>query len=292
MSRDMCPHGYDLREAICGECATPEQLRAEIDRLGTAVFAGEHTHATVMREMTRDFVAMKAERDALRLIVTEKFAERGPYVKPEDAAEVAKWVEHPDAVRTLLGRSITSTTNDGTQVCASCGYDVNDMGVSFNYSHERTCWVAAAWRALGDPRGAADIERAHDEALRMARQRSDGPRLTAAALREAREEYVAGQMRDLSPEMQHMLYGARLVSIGTGIEEMGLDGSLLGELERSPFMDRLSRRMFHERNCALEREHSDTRGMEAVEAEARGIHRMAREVPFNTQGEPIPFERR
>ena len=35
-----------------------------------------------------------------------------------------------------------------------------------------------------------------------------------------------------------------------------------------------------------------TTDADAVEADARMIHRMARELPFSTQGEPIPFVRR
>ena len=45
---------------------------------------------------------MRAELDALRLIVTEKFAGADMYVKPEDAADLAKWAAHPEAVRELL----------------------------------------------------------------------------------------------------------------------------------------------------------------------------------------------
>ena len=30
MSRDMCPHGYDLREGFCVDCATSEQRLAKV----------------------------------------------------------------------------------------------------------------------------------------------------------------------------------------------------------------------------------------------------------------------
>ena len=62
------------------------------------------------------------------------------------------------------------------------------------------CVIAAAWRDLGDPRGAADIERAHEEALRehrpgqwvaMAEERAESRGITTAALwREAMHAHL------------------------------------------------------------------------------------------------------
>lgn len=70
--------------------------------------------------------------DHLRSILPEK-----------DAADVVRWAAHPEAVRELLERA---------------GYEAGESPTDRRR-------VAAAWRALGDPRGAADIERAHEEAL-------------------------------------------------------------------------------------------------------------------------------
>ena len=81
--------------------------------------------------------------------------------------DVARWVEHPDAVRTLLEsdqtHAITSMGEYEGESCDGCTEERSP-------SHERECQIAAAWRAIGDPRGAADIERAHDEALQQETQ--------------------------------------------------------------------------------------------------------------------------
>ncbi len=80
--------------------------------------------------------------------------------------DMAKWVEQPDAVRMLLD---VSPFGDGER-CESCQCDAGEshqtnwVGADQIPTH---CAVAEAWRALGDPRGAADIERAHEEALRQ-----------------------------------------------------------------------------------------------------------------------------
>ncbi len=87
----------------------------------------------------------------------------------------ARWIEYPEAVRELLRHTPTTENAYDELYCVRCDAQSGDV-------HRPACHVAAAWRALGDPRGQADIERAHEEALTMARQRSDGPRLTAADL--------------------------------------------------------------------------------------------------------------
>lgn len=80
-----------------------------------------------------------------------------------DDSEQVRWLENPEAVRELLAAHpvMQATVNgeDGA-VCPECYGNHGD-------AHQRICRVAAAWRALGDPRGAADIERAHEEALRL-----------------------------------------------------------------------------------------------------------------------------
>jgi len=66
--------------------------------------------------------------------------------------DMLTWLEQPEAVRELM--RLSPQTGYRCESCAA--YD--------DFAHERKCAVAAAWRALDDPRGAADIERAWDEA--------------------------------------------------------------------------------------------------------------------------------
>lgn len=70
----------------------------------------------------------------------------------------ATWVEQREHVATLL------KLNPATGYDNSCESCMSDSGSA----HSRMCGVAAAWRALGDPRGAEDIEWAHEEALARA----------------------------------------------------------------------------------------------------------------------------
>lgn len=72
--------------------------------------------------------------------------------------DVARWVEHPEAVRTLLKLALPVGECQGDE--SRC------LGEGDWYAHSARCEVAAAWRSLGDPRGAADIANTHDEALR------------------------------------------------------------------------------------------------------------------------------
>lgn len=85
-----------------------------------------------------------------------------------DDSEQVRWLLNPDAVRALLRHAPTTERYD-EQACPHCEAIHDDTARSI---HSRTCPVAAAWRALGDPRGQADIERAHEEALRDRRQMS------------------------------------------------------------------------------------------------------------------------
>ena len=124
-----------------------------------------------------------AERDealrelaALRLIVTEKFAGADMHVKPEDAADVAKWAANPGAVRELLKHTPQEALFAESIECPACdalqdeAHGITPVGIGPDWP-QRPCPIAAAWRALGDPRGAQDIERAHEEALREHRGR-------------------------------------------------------------------------------------------------------------------------
>lgn len=119
-------------------------------------------------DLAQELAELRAERDALRLIVTEKFAGADLYVKPEDAADVAKWVANVQHVRELLKHEPMTGPELGIQ-CADCLARADQ-------SHHRDCLVAAAWRALGDPHGQADIERAHEEALPEQARRTDAAR--------------------------------------------------------------------------------------------------------------------
>ena len=78
-----------------------------------------------------------------------------------DDSEQVRWLLHPEAVRILLKATPASPCGDREETrCWWCHFHFLDE------AHSRTCVGAAAWRDLGDPRGAADIERAHEEALR------------------------------------------------------------------------------------------------------------------------------
>lgn len=92
-----------------------------------------------------------------------------------DDSEQVRWLLNPDAVRELVKHDpqILEVGLDST-ICPSCEVGPGQAHqalltitgkVAVSPSRQR-CAVAAAWRALGDPRGAADIERAHEEALR------------------------------------------------------------------------------------------------------------------------------
>jgi hypothetical protein len=73
----------------------------------------------------------------------------------------ATWMEQREHVATLL--KLNPRTGE-YYVCQVCEMDDG-------MSHLQACPVAAAWRALGDPRGAEDVERAHEESLRQESQR-------------------------------------------------------------------------------------------------------------------------
>lgn len=104
--------------------------------------------------MTLDPKALAVFLDAAR----ECFGELAP--------EVAKWVEHPEAVRELLDFDPVSARGGAEEeFCPACDVHLTTESHGASKRNEH-CPVAAAWRALGDPRGAADIERAHEEALR------------------------------------------------------------------------------------------------------------------------------
>lgn len=98
------------------------------------------------------------------------------------ADDMLTWLAHPDAVRALLKLYVYAGWGE---LCQECGGAEGD-------SHLRSCAIAAAWRALGDPRGQADIERACEEAewedkrrYRERRMREAGLNASAASLGES-----------------------------------------------------------------------------------------------------------
>ena len=80
-----------------------------------------------------------------------------------DDSEQVRWLLHPEAVRELL-HAASAPVDDFSEyrACLACSEPPH-------MAHLQGCRIAAAWRDLADPRGAADIERAHEEALAQAR---------------------------------------------------------------------------------------------------------------------------
>lgn len=151
--------------------------------------------------MTLDPKALAVLADALRSALPES-----------DAAEVLRWATHPEAVRELLKHASGEEFDSGGESrCAACfSHDV----------HYRTCRIAAAWRALGDPRGAADIERAHEEALREQERRT--ARVPVGVRRDGRIAFA--------DELEGTGEGLRDI-VTTGVVTMGVAPSP-NELER------------------------------------------------------------
>lgn len=229
----------------------------------------------------------------------------------QDAADVARWAQHPEAVRELLLHDPLMFEHDAAGVCPRCDAPMGEVhnltsrieSIGLRFS----CPVTAAWRALGDPRGAADIERAWEEALRQ------NVRLFPQWARTA-------QMRPLSPEA---LVALGPSSIGIAAEdlpegatvEFTLGGPPTQPVRLSPFHE-VGGQLIHrsilvpmgsdrthwpdgspratpcnrkacerreqeseyyvgQATYSAQRSESDARGMEAVEDEARDIHARA-----------------
>ena len=89
-----------------------------------------------------------------------------------DDSEQVRWLLNPEAVRVLLSHEPTEA-NAPDWACPSCGAQWGWAHVHRStFSRQEVCSVSAAWRDLGDPRGAADIERAHEEALQQSGSRT------------------------------------------------------------------------------------------------------------------------
>lgn len=114
-------------------------------------------------ELQEEIERQHAELTALRLIVTEKFArDIEVAVKPEDAADVAKWAANPEAVRELLKlqpyRAVMDEPYlDDDDQCSGCEARAAD-------AHLPDCRVFLAWAALDDPRASEAIGAAFDRA--------------------------------------------------------------------------------------------------------------------------------
>lgn len=81
------------------------------------------------------------------------------------------WLEHPDAVRELLSHTPQESVYADRINCPACGAESSESHGRCELPHDDYCPIAAAWRAIGDPRGAEDFERAHEEALADNRDR-------------------------------------------------------------------------------------------------------------------------
>jgi hypothetical protein len=112
--------------------------------------------------------------------------------------DVARWVEHPDAVRELLRHDPASTEGYSEAHCPACDMAEGYAHARWMKDRRHYCPVAAAWRALGDPRGAADIERAHEEALEWDSRRpsAEFPRGIGAQTLRGRLSQVERLMQD------------------------------------------------------------------------------------------------
>lgn len=224
----------------CPDEARPQEARLTRKPLGTA--EGE--------AVTPAQLAVLA--DHLRSILSE-----------QDAADVMRWAQHPEAVRELLLHDPLMFEHDAAGVCPRCDAV---MGEAHNLTSrvERTglrfsCPVAAAWRALSDPRGAADVERAHEEALlqnvRLFPQfvtngePNDAPLARLATALWRTTEATLGPVGGLGADEQLALYGRHMYAT-------------------PPFEGRIPT------DADMSRLKSDARGMEAVEDEARLADRM------------------
>lgn len=83
-----------------------------------------------------------------------------------EAEEAEKYARNVGAVRDLLKHSPVGpeeyVEDEWQSICRDCGVNVDPAQEA---GHLARCLIVAAWRALSDPRGAADIEQAHVEAL-------------------------------------------------------------------------------------------------------------------------------
>lgn len=116
--------------------------------------------------------------------------------------DMMTWLAHPSEVRALLKLS----PYNGAERCDACDEDAYD-------AHLCACPIAAAWRALGDPRGQADLERAREEA-----DWEDERRDRERRLREAGLNASAASIGE-SPAAQWRRHNASLSSLEDQLSE-------------------------------------------------------------------------
>lgn len=215
----------------------------------------------------------RRELAKLRLIVTEKFAGADLYVKPEDAADVAKWASNAQHVRELISHEprVRYVDGDENSECPQCGTQTAAHGRETFPSGgptRRYCRVAAAWRALGDPRGAEDIERAHEEALGEKLTRSWRSLALTESQRARLVETVGGAGSHMT--MDQIADAAEAIQREARDEPFRLASESQAAAQARHFEPIPLEHWGTERGrLLLERRDSDARGMEAVEAEAR-----------------------
>lgn len=231
---------------------------------------GDTARRQLIEALQRENKALKDELAMLRLIVTEKFAEADFHVKAEDAADLLKWAAHPEAVRELMKHTPAYQDEDLVCPASEC---VTEHG---RWPHTRACAIAAAWRALEDPRAAADHELAYEQAIaedyqravnaqqrgralegrlgsRMTATERLGSRMTATEISARREElmldglYPGGRQRVRSALEQQFTYRSALPPIEWRAINFDTPQGLL----------------------SVSRAQSDVRGLETVEQEAR-----------------------
>jgi len=207
-----------------------------------------------------------------------------------DDSEQVRWLLNPDAVRQLMKIAPTFTPefHDEREQCSTCRAEVGE-------AHDKGCVTAAAWRALGDPRGAADIERAETEAWRHHVGRADwDPSLGRCLTDEERRRLGPAALRPVNganpgdlvevavePTGMRMLGPvARLIGAAANAIADHADGRfrLASESQQAAQyrrdvaeLDRFTGPQAHhpaQYRCLELRRDSDARGMEAVEDEA------------------------
>lgn len=200
------------------------------------------------------------------------------------AEEAEKYARNIGAVRDLIKHSPVGpeeyVEDEWQSICRDCGVNVDPARES---GHLARCLIVAAWRALGDPRGAADIKRAWDEALRESLRREvRRARLARAANscthRHLRSVIGSGEGSLTCVDCAAIVGEVEVTRIDTGTalptplwrtyNEPGTMFTHAGELTASRQRSDVRARDFAIGAAVATRQHSDARGMEAVEDEA------------------------
>ena len=104
-------------------------------------------------------------------------------LREEGLEDVARWVENPDAVRTLFRHvySASSSACEARRSDAPAGQSAACWGDD-ETPHDPWCPVAAAWRTLGMPEALRDVENAHEEAFAEDARRPAAKRVEAGRM--------------------------------------------------------------------------------------------------------------